>query len=153
MVCNGKGRKLEEFAVRELLHQFAISVEKVELRQLTPVHPAEITEDAVLHLTFVLFNQEEVQFHSVSVRVVVLHLRDFTADLRADSKLFIKFTLECGWRIFSWFYLSAGKLPLERQCLIFRPLAAKDLFPSHDERGDYLLNQACSTLLHVVFSR
>ena len=85
-----------------------------------------------------------MELHGVAVRVMVLQLRNLAADFGANSKLLVKFALQGFRRVFSRLDLPAGKLPFQRQRLIFRPLAAQDFVPSHNERSRHLLDQgAC----------
>ena len=78
---------------------------------------------------------------------MMLQLGDFGTDLRADAKLFLEFALQGLRRVFAGLDFSAGKLPLQRQRLIFRPLAAEDFFASEHQRGDHLLDHETCTPL------
>src|SRR5271165_5882559 len=85
--------------------------------------------------------KKEMQLHCIPVHVVVLELRNFGTNVSANPELLVEFALQSLWCFFSRLNLSAGKLPLQRQRLIFRALAAEDFFPAHDQCSSYLLGQ------------
>ena len=93
MVCDRRGRVLEQFAVGELLHQLPVSIEEVQLRQLTPVHPTNLAEDAILHLAFLTVDQEEVELHRIPVGVAVLQLRNLATYVRANPQFLVELAL------------------------------------------------------------
>ena len=93
MVRDRQGRQLKQLAVSELLHQLPIGIQKVEPGQFAPVHPADLAENAVPHLAFVLLDQKEMQLHGIAVYVVVLQLGNLATDVSANPKFLLEFAL------------------------------------------------------------
>src|SRR5690349_18854233 len=99
---------LKQLPIRNLLHQRAIGVEKVELGQLAPVDPANIAEDTILQFAIVLFHDKKLQVDGIAVVIAVLELRDLLADGGAHTKLFVEFASQRIRRGLSSFDLAAG---------------------------------------------
>src|SRR5208337_4985912 len=81
----------------------------------------------------------EVQLYGIAVLILMRKLRDLCTDLGVYSELFFQLAVQRRGGLLAGFDLAAGKFPLEREGLIFDPLAAEHLASAQDHRCHDLL--------------
>ena len=96
---------------------------------------------AETQLVVVAFDDIEVQVDGVAVLVGMQDLCDLAADLRSDAQFFLQLAAKGFRRRLTRLDLAAGKLPLKRKRLVFRPLTAQNFITTQDKRGRNLLGQ------------
>ena len=140
MVRYGWG-KLEQLSCSKLAHELFVGVQEIQSWKVTAFYPSNFAKNPVLQFILVAIDNVEVQVDRVAILVGVQNSRNLAPDFCADPQFFVKFAAQCLGRSFAGLDFSTGKLPLESEGLVLRPLTAQDFVSAHDQCSHHLLGQ------------
>jgi hypothetical protein len=137
--------RLNDLAGGQIFYQLPVGIEKIEAKELLTVAPLQVAEDAVLDFAVEFMDHVKSQFHGAAILVFMLNASDLVADCGVNTQFFVEFAAEGIAGLFSGFYFSTRKFPLERHGLVARALAHEDLAILHNQSSDNALHEWTET--------
>ena len=101
----------------------AVGFEEVETREFAVINPADLLEDAVLHLAFIFSYSIKMELHCSPTFVLVLDGSYFLSNRRRYAQLFIEFAAQSGDLFLPGLDFSAREFPFQGHGLVFCALA------------------------------